>query len=144
MSCMYNAVEYFEMLDALRKEHRTKLNVFKSILDENKIHYSAPPASPKNDGAHLAEFSYKWAAIHAGLGFIGKNDVFVHEAYAQRVRISCLLIDYDAPVFAGEITKSKCGVCNRCVEACPHNFISGANWLLCSKKRRTPQLQRMC
>jgi len=127
MNYVYNAIEYFEMLETLRKEHSAKLNALKIFLDENNIHYATPPASPKNDGEHLAEFSYKWAAIHTGLGFIGKNDVFVHEKYSQRVRISCLLIDYNMPVFTGEIS-SKCGGCMKCVEACPHRFISGVSW----------------
>lgn len=75
----------------------------------------------------MAEFSYKWAAIHAGLGFIGKNDVFVHYKYGQRVRISCLLINLDVPGFSENID-SKCGDCDLCVRACPHGYISGRAW----------------
>ena len=126
MNNKYNAVEYFEMLEVLRKEHSARLDLFKRVLDENEIHYATPPASPDDD-EYWAEFSYKWAAIHAGLGFMGRNDVFVHEKYAQRVRISCLLIDHMAPILGGEIV-SKCGACMRCKEACPHHFISGDSW----------------
>ena len=124
---MYNAVEYFTMLEDLRKKHIEKLNEIKVFLDTNRIKYATPPASPKDNGEHMAEFSYKWAAIHAGLGFIGKNDVLVHYKYAQRVRISCLLINFDLPVFSGDIS-SKCGKCSLCVEACPHKFIIGHVW----------------
>lgn len=124
---MYNAFEYFAMLEDLRKKHIEKLNEIKLFLNINRIKYVTPPASPNDNGEHMAEFSYKWAAIHAGLGFIGKNDVFVHYKYAQRVRISCLLIDFDLPVFSGDIS-SKCGKCNLCVEACPHKFITGHVW----------------
>ncbi len=127
LSYMYNPVEFFEMTESLRKEHSEKMAELKKFLDRNSVRYATPPASPKDDGEHLAEFSYKWAAIHAGLGFIGKNDVFVHEKYAQRVRISCLLIDYEMPVFRGEVI-SKCGACDICVRACPHGFIAGQTW----------------
>lgn len=98
-------------------------NEMLSFLDTDAI----PLASPRDDGEHRAEFSYKWATIHAGLGFIGKNDVFVHYRYAQRIRISCLLINFDLPVFTGNISR-KCGNCNVCVEACPHKFITGYKW----------------
>lgn len=124
---MYNGFEYFEMAEGLRKKHSEKLNKVKLFLQGNQIGYAIPPASPKDDGEYLAEFSYKWAAIHAGLGFIGKNDVFVHYKYAQRVRISCLLVDLDMPVFNGEVD-SKCGNCRLCVDACPHGFITGNAW----------------
>jgi len=124
---MYNAVEYFNMLEELRREHSEKLNKIKAFLDENRIKYALPSASPEDDGNHKAEFSYKWAAIHTGLGFIGKNDVFTHYKYAQRVRISCLLIDFALPVFDGEII-SKCGECDLCVQACPYHFITGRSW----------------
>ena len=123
----YNAVEYFVMLEELRKIHSEKLRKIKEFFDAHKINYAAPSATPKDDGNYMADFSYKWAAIQAGLGFIGKNDVFVHYKYAQRVRISCMLIDFDIPISPVEIG-SKCGDCNLCVQACPHGFISGRTW----------------
>ena len=123
----YRPDEFFEANNALWEVHGQKINAIKAHLDACAIKYASPPAAPKNDGEHRAEFSYKWAAIHAGLGFIGKNDVFVHHRYGQRVRISCLLIDSDVPVFHGSI-ESKCGDCDLCVKACPHHFISGKNW----------------
>lgn len=123
----YNATEYYVLCMELSKEHSEKLDKIKLFLDNKRINYVRPPASPKDDGTHLAEFSYKWAAIQAGLGFIGKNDVFVHYKYAQRVRISCLLVDIDMPVFTGDMS-SKCGECDLCVQACPYQFITGHTW----------------
>ena len=103
------------------------MNRIKVFLDAHSVKYITPPASPKDDGNYLAEFSYKRAAIHAGLGFIGKNDVFVHCKYAQRVRISCLLIDLDTPLFDREVL-SRCSSCDLCVKACPFGYISGRAW----------------
>ena len=123
----YNPIEYFIMLQDLWKKHSIMMDRLKSFLDDNNIVYKAPPATPNDDGSHRAEFSYKWAAIHAGLGFIGKNDVFVHYKYSQKVRISCLLVDLEMPLFTGEIL-SECGDCDLCVKACPYNFISGQAW----------------
>lgn len=123
----YRPDEFFQMLEELRKVHTLKIDEVKEYLDKHNIKYASPPASPKDDGEHKADFSYKWAAIHAGLGFIGKNDVFVHYKFGQRVRISCLLLDIDTPVFHGTI-ESKCGSCDLCVKACPHRLLSGKEW----------------
>jgi len=123
----YNPSEYFIMLNELWKKHTEKMNRVKIFLDDHSVKYKTPPVTPKDDESHLAEFSHKWAAIHAGLGFIGKNDVFVHYKYAQKVRISCLLLDLDMPAFNGEIS-SKCGSCDLCVKACPYKYISGRTW----------------
>lgn len=119
--------EFYQMSEELRKIHSLKINEIKKYLVEHNIKYALPPAAPKEDGEYKADFSYKWAAIHAGLGFIGKNDVFVHYKFGQRVRISCLLLDIDEPVFRGTIG-SKCGSCDLCVKACPHHFLSGKEW----------------
>ncbi len=119
----YNAAELFNMLGELRKKHAGLLDAVKLYLDMNQVKYALPPTAPGNDEEYRAEFSEKWAAIHAGLGFIGKNDVFVHYKYAQRVRISCLLIDFDLQVFNGEII-SRCDDCDMCVRSCPSHFLT--------------------
>jgi epoxyqueuosine reductase QueG len=131
----YNAVEFHDMMEELRKVHSGKLNKVKTFLDANGVSYAAPPASPADDGNYLAEFSYKWAAIHAGLGFVGKNDVFVHYKFAQRVRISCLLIDFSALCFSGEV-HSECGQCDSCVQACPHGYIQGNTWNINTRREK--------
>jgi len=123
----YRPDEFFEMSNELSNTHSNKLNEVKRYLEKYNIAYSSPPASPKNDGEYRTDFSYKWAAIHAGLGFIGKNDVFVHYKYGQRVRISCLLVDIDVPVIQ-HVLESKCGDCDLCVKACPYHNISGKQW----------------
>ncbi|MBQ8717770.1 MAG: epoxyqueuosine reductase [Clostridia bacterium] len=127
MDKKYRPDEFFIMNEELSKMHAKKINEIKKYLDAQHIAYASPPAGPKNDGEYRADFSYKWAAIHAGLGFIGKNDVFVHYKFGQRVRISCLLIDIEAPQ-SQYVVESKCGDCNLCVQACPHHYISGKEW----------------
>jgi ferredoxin len=129
----YNPVEFYHMATELGEAQSAKMRLVKNFLDEKGIRYASPPAAPKNDGSYFAEFSYKWAAIHAGLGFIGKNDVFVHYQYAQRVRISCLLLDLSVPCYAGGI-QSKCSSCDACVQACPHGLLTGETWNIAAKR----------
>ena len=123
----YNPIEYLVMLENLRKRHSGLMDKVKDFFDDNNVVYKAPPATPNDDGNHRADLSYKWAAVHAGLGFIGKNDVFIHYKYSQKVRISCLLVDLEMLLFTGDVL-SECGDCDLCVKACPYNFISGKLW----------------
>ena len=78
----YSPIEYFIMLQDLWKNHSVMMDRLKGFFYDNNVIYKSPPATPNDDGSHRADFSYKWAAIQAGLGFIGKNDVFVHYKYS--------------------------------------------------------------
>lgn len=127
MERAYRPAEFYQMSESLRSEHTLKMAELKRLLDAAGIRYAAPPAAPGDDGEYRAKFSYKWAAAHAGLGFIGKNDVFVHYRFGQRVRISCLLLSADIAPYGGEV-KCECGDCELCVKACPHNCLTGAMW----------------
>jgi len=63
----------FLMLENLQKLHSEKIEHLKLFLMIKIFRYVIPPASPQDNGEHLSEFPYKWAAIHAGPGFIGKK-----------------------------------------------------------------------
>ena len=97
------------------------------VLKEERIKYYIPPVAQQNEEDLLAVFSFKYAAVNAGLGWIGKNDVLITEKYGPRVRLSAVLLDY--PFETGrKITESRCGSCNRCVDICPHKALKGLNW----------------
>ena len=127
MDRAYRPDEFYQMSQALGAAHSSKMAELRRRLDECGIGYATPPAAPADDGSYRAEFSYKWAAVHAGLGFIGRNDVFVHHKYGQRVRISCLLLRADISTYSGDI-KCECGDCDLCVKACPHSCLTGEQW----------------
>ena len=96
-------------------------------LIEEGISYYIPPVAQQNEEELKALFSFKYAAVNAGLGWIGKNDVLITEEYGPRVRLSAVLIDY--PFESGnKITESRCGSCTKCVDICPHKALKGANW----------------
>lgn len=141
-SALVFAVPYGEQLtldtySEERFEHsiisaRTKLEeILQNIevaLTEEKIKYYIPAVAQKNEEELLAEFSFKYAAVNAGLGWIGKNDVLITEKYGPRVRLSSVLIDY--PFANGiKVTESKCpATCTKCVDICPHKALTGAVW----------------
>lgn len=73
------------------------------------------------------ELPHKTVATNAGLGWIGKSALLVTKEYGTAVRISSLItnakLDYGQP-----ITKSLCGDCMVCHDACPGNAITGKLW----------------
>jgi len=87
------------------------------------------PSAQQQDEENLkAPFSLKYAAVNAGIGWIGKNDVLVTQRYGPRVALGAVLTDiilpYDEPIW-----KSNCpDECTACMDACPYNAIHGVQW----------------
>ena len=103
------------------------LKDIETVLKEEGIKYYIPPIAQQNEEELLAVFSFKYAAVNAGLGWIGKNDVLITEKYGPRVRLSAVLIDY--PFETGtKIIESRCASCSKCVDICPHKALKGTTW----------------
>ena len=63
----------------------------------------------------------KDAAVYAGMGCIGKNNLLVTPRYGPRIRLRGLTIDVDLPS-TGPIAFDACAYCDeRCNRACPQN-----------------------
>ncbi len=73
-------------------------------------------------------FSHKMAATRAGLGWIGKTDLFVSERFGPRLRLATVLIDRPPPLSSPPCIESRCGNCSVCVEACPAGAANGRLW----------------
>lgn len=98
------------------------------ILSEHTVKYYIPPVSQSNEEELVAPFSFKYAAVNAGLGWIGKNDVVITQKYGPRVRLSAILIDSQF-AYGQKIIKSKCpDSCKKCVEICPYNALHDVKW----------------
>lgn len=98
------------------------------ILNEYKVKYYIPPVAQNNEEELVAPFSFKYAAVNAGLGWIGKNDVVVTKKYGPRVRLSAVLID-NSFTYGQKIIKSNCpDSCKKCVEACPYHALHNVKW----------------
>lgn len=99
-----------------------------ALLDTYGITWFVPPIAQRDEQELVAPFSFKYAAVNAGMGWIGKNGVLVTREYGPRVRLSAVLIHYPLP--AGEpVRKSGCDEdCFLCVKACPYNALKGKSW----------------
>lgn len=100
----------------------------KKVLDEREIKYYIPPIAQNNEVDLIAPFSFKFAAVNAGLGWIGKNDVVITEKYGPRVRLSAILINEEF-VYGKKISQSQCPEnCKKCVDVCPHKALHNVQW----------------
>lgn len=74
------------------------------------------------------DFSHKMAATRAGLGWIGKTDLFVSEKFGPRVRLVSILVNHPLDCSKAPVIASRCGSCNICVEECPASAGTGKLW----------------
>lgn len=74
------------------------------------------------------DVSHKMVATRAGLGWIGKTDLFISEKFGPRLRLVSLLISKKPKIHSIPVEKSKCGKCAICVEKCPAQAANGKPW----------------
>ena len=73
-------------------------------------------------------FSHKMVGTRAGLGWIGKSDLFISKKFGPRLRLVSILVNHPLKPLEPPINKSRCGKCNVCVEACPARAANGKLW----------------
>ena len=74
------------------------------------------------------EISHKMVATRAGLGWIGKTDLFISPVFGARLRLTSILVDKEIKPELKPVDKSKCGNCTVCVEKCPAKAATGQRW----------------
>lgn len=75
-----------------------------------------------------ADVSHKMVATRAGLGWIGKTDLFISNDFGPRLRLISLLINQKPEQISAPVEKSKCGKCKVCVIKCPAQAANGLLW----------------
>lgn len=110
------------------------LTQLQKVLDEHEIKYYIPPLAQNNEVDLTAPFSFKFAAVNAELGWIGKNDVVITKKYGPRVRLSAILIN-EQFAYGNKILSSNCPEsCRKCVDACPHKALHDVQWNINSSR----------
>ncbi|MCX7711623.1 MAG: epoxyqueuosine reductase [Clostridia bacterium] len=108
-----------------------QINLRVLLLLQSKGHnaYTIPASQsiPNAEVPYSGMFPHKTAAVLAGLGWIGKNGLFISKDYGPRVRLGTILTDAELEC-SGEKSKNLCGECNRCVESCPAMALRGERW----------------
>ena len=124
----YSEEKFEKGIQAAKNVVEKILAQLQKMLDECKIKYYIPPIAQNDEVDLTAPFSFKFAAVNAGLGWIGKNDVVITKKYGPRVRLSVILIN-EQFVYGNKILKSNCPEnCKKCVDACPHKALHDVQW----------------
>ena len=72
----------------------------------------------KTQKGHLSHKHVAWAA---GLGWIGRNNLLVHEKFGSRIRLVTILTDLPLAISSPSI--KDCGSCLNCLSVCPAGAI---------------------
>lgn len=124
----YYENKFKEILEATKAQSQKTVSDLTEFLDSNNIKYAVPPAKQRNEESLEAVISYKFEAVKAGLGWIGKNGVLVTKEHRPRVRIDAVLVDAELPL-SKPVEISECDVeCNKCISACPCDALKGKQW----------------
>ena len=95
-----------------------------------KAGYNAFPiaaSQSKPDNRYSGLMQHKTVARLAGLGYIGKNSMFITEEFGSKVRLATVLTDMPLDCDK-QILDKNCGDCNICFNACPVGCIYGINF----------------
>jgi epoxyqueuosine reductase QueG len=74
------------------------------------------------------DLSHKMVATRAGLGWIGKTDLFISRDFGPRVRLVSILLKTPLQSKSKPVDISRCGSCNICVDICPAKAANGKLW----------------
>jgi epoxyqueuosine reductase len=83
-------------------------------------------------GAQPLPYHLEWgglflkdAAVLAGLGIIGRSNLFLHPEWGSRIRLRSILVEGDLEPTSSSKAFSPCETCNDlCHSACPQNALS--------------------
>lgn len=103
------------------------LRIMLYLMDKGFKAYAIPASQSIPNANYSGIFPHKTAAIQAGLGWIGKNGLFVSKDYGPGVRLGTVLTDMPF-IGSDEVLKSKCGECRKCVDNCPAMALTGNSW----------------
>lgn len=83
-----------------------------------------PASKYPTDQRYLrAILSYKHVAEAAGMGTIGRHSLLISPQHGPRVRLSCVLTEFEFSP-SPRLSKDLCDGCNECLVACPAGALS--------------------
>ena len=91
----------------------------------NAFPIAGSQSMPENK--YYGVFQHKTVARLAGLGYIGKNSMFITPEYGSKVRLATVLTDMPLEGTRAIINQD-CGDCKICQNACPVGCIYGENF----------------
>jgi len=101
--------DYHEVLDRVLRDIETVLGPRAEDIQTRRYIDTGP-------------LSDRSAAAQAGVGWIGKNGMLIHEQHGSYFFIGTLLTSLENDIGSREVA-DRCGACTRCIDACPTDAI---------------------
>ena len=100
-----------------------------NYIEKCGYRYMPIPASQTVNGHETmaGEYSHKKVAFMSGLGYIGKNALFMHKEYGSKVRLGTVFTDMPL-TFGSPLMENVCKECRVCSSVCPAQAISGESF----------------
>ena len=129
-------LQYFNYYNKINKDLSGLIHDIENQLIE--MGYDCCVVEPSNAGQDATDeeyrktlrtpVSHKMIATRAGLGWIGKTDLFISKEFGPRLRLVSLLTNYPLEITGEPTDSSKCGKCEICIVNCPANAATGQLW----------------
>jgi epoxyqueuosine reductase QueG len=121
-------MDYYNELHKLNNQlDKLAIMCTEYIKEQGYNAYPQTVSAVKEFGISRTVMPHKTVAFHAGMGWIGKNTLFITEEYGSAVRLTSVLTD--APLeYNKSLIDTKCRNCMLCSSTCPGQAISGHLW----------------
>ena len=128
----YTYFNHYRSVNALIDQIGLRIMLFIQDIGYKAYTIPASQSIPDAPVPYSAIFPHKTGAVVSGMGWIGKNGLFIHKNFGPRVRLGTVLTNLHLaefnPALKSGILESRCGTCNKCVRACPAMALTGNTW----------------
>jgi epoxyqueuosine reductase QueG len=130
-------IEYYNYYHRINNElteltSKIHTDLLKAGIDSINIKPTISDGSEEYNSEYLrtltVDISHKMVATRAGLGWIGKTDLFISRVFGPRLRLVSILLNHKPEYNSFPVEESECGKCNICVIKCPANAANGRLW----------------
>ncbi len=103
--------------------YRFVLNMYRRGFGAKLLPYGPTPGADQEGFIYLKD-----AAVLAGLGVIGKNNLILTPEFGPRVRLRAIAIAKELPPSRIMTENPWCAECDRCIQACPVKALEGGQY----------------
>jgi epoxyqueuosine reductase QueG len=128
-------LEYYSHYGQINKELGLLIKKISGDLNKNEIetlNIDPTVSTSELDSIYFdtlrTDISHKMVATRAGLGWIGKTDLFISKKFGPRLRLVSILLKTPVKSKLNPVDLSRCGNCTICVDICPAKAANGKLW----------------
>lgn len=133
-----------KIFDEMEKKNNLKLGSYAFGFDGMDYHYwiknklneiikYLPESIEYQFTVDTAPILERDLALRAGLGWVGKNSMLIHQKHGSYFMIGSILLSEKLDLETKKTDVDHCGTCTACIDACPTNAILDNRTLLTSQ-----------